>query len=168
MLWIGRDVAWLRLGSCTDQVMRAAAAPAASTSNPSPASSRKRRTSAARIAVGNWFTRGMTRSIAGMLSAQSLNQPMQCLGRCFTVRDQREPNVACAGIAAARLLPREVTAGDHPDAGVPVKLDGRRLVTPFGRHIEPDTEAAGRTPVAVPGPENLIGQIELDPVEPAV
>src|SRR5487761_2465954 len=97
MLRIARDVAWLRLGSCTDHVISAAAAPPASVSNPRPASSRSRRPSDSRIAAGNWPTRGMTRSIAGMLlfahdlvgkpvpafsdhaSVQNFDQPVQRL-----------------------------------------------------------------------------------------
>ena len=67
MLRIAREVAWLRLGSCTDQVISAAAATPASAIKPRPASSRSRRASASRIEAGNWPTRGMTRSIAGML-----------------------------------------------------------------------------------------------------
>src|SRR4051795_13296994 len=67
MLRIDREVAWLRLGSCTDQVINAAAATPDRLSNPSPAISRRRRASASRIDAGNWPTRGMTRSIAGML-----------------------------------------------------------------------------------------------------
>ena len=67
MLRIAREVAWLRLGSCTDHVISAAAATPASAIRPRPASSRKRRARASRIADGKWPTRGMTRSIAGML-----------------------------------------------------------------------------------------------------
>src|SRR6476659_4564286 len=67
MLRIAREVAWLRLGSCTDQVISAAAATPANAIRDRPASSRRRRTSASRIEAGRWPTRGMTRSIAGML-----------------------------------------------------------------------------------------------------
>src|SRR3954451_6436897 len=67
MLRIDHEVAWLRLGSCTDQVISAAAATPDRLSNPSPAISRNRRANASRIDAGNWPTRGRTRSIAGML-----------------------------------------------------------------------------------------------------
>ena len=67
MLRIAREVAWLRLGSCTDQVISAAAATPDSDSRARPASSRKRRANASRIDTGRWPTNGMTRSIAGML-----------------------------------------------------------------------------------------------------
>src|SRR6476620_5888946 len=67
MLRIARDVAWLRLGSCTDHVVSAAATTPHSAITPSPASSRNRRAKASRIEAGNWPTRGSTRSIAGML-----------------------------------------------------------------------------------------------------
>src|ERR1039458_9722117 len=67
MLRIAREVAWLRLGSCTDHVISAAAAIPDSDSKPRPASSRNRRANASRIVAGKWPTRGITRSIAGML-----------------------------------------------------------------------------------------------------
>src|ERR1700730_13162564 len=67
MLRIAREVAWLRLGSCTDHVINAAAATPDSAIRLKPASSRRRRASASRIEAGNWPTRGRTRSIAGML-----------------------------------------------------------------------------------------------------
>src|SRR5271168_1594873 len=110
MLWIDRAVAWLRLGSCTDHVVSAAAATPASAIRLNPASSRKRHASASRIDAGNWPTRGMTRSIAGMLMRPSrlfenLNQPVQRLGCGFTVLHQRQANVASTGIAAVGLLP---------------------------------------------------------------
>ena len=86
MLRIGRDVAWLRLGSRTDHVINAAAATPDSAIRLKPASSRTRRARASRIAAGRWPTRGMTRSIAGMLIGalrliQNFDQPVQCLGR---------------------------------------------------------------------------------------
>src|ERR1700724_3008332 len=67
MLRSAREVAWLRLGSCTDHVSNAAAATPDSAIRLKPASSRRRRASASRIEAGNWPTRGRTRSIAGML-----------------------------------------------------------------------------------------------------
>src|SRR5579872_7442626 len=93
---------------------------------------------------------------------------MQRLGRDFTVCDKREPDIARAGIASVRLLPGEVAAGDDPHTCVPVKPDGDCLVATYRRDVEPDTEAAGGTPVAVPRSKNLVGGVELQPVEPAV
>src|ERR1700722_2590763 len=131
MLRIARDVAWLRLGSCTDQVTSAAAAPPASPSSARPASSRKRRASASRIAAGSWPTRGMTRSIAGMLMLpsrliQNFDQLVHRLGWCFIVLHERQANVARAGIAAVGLLPRQITSGHHAHAGVLVEFHRRR------------------------------------------
>src|SRR5450631_1771147 len=133
MLWIARDVAWLRLGSCTDHVINAAATTPDSDTRPSPVSSRSRRARASRIGAGKWPTRGMTRSIAGMLMwpsrlFQDFDQPVQRLGRCFTVRHQRQADVAGAGVAAVGLLPRQVTSGHHADAAVLVKFHRRRFV----------------------------------------
>src|ERR1700722_11185622 len=171
MLRIARDVAWLRLGICTEKVTSAAAATPASTSSARPASSRKRRASASRIAAGSWPTRGMTRSIAGMLMwpsrlIQNFDQPVQRVGCCFTVLHQRQANVARAGIAAVGLLPRQVTSGHHAHAGIPVEFHRCGFVAAMARHIEPNAEAAGGPDIAVAVTENLVGEIEFDPVEP--
>src|SRR5258705_12488794 len=173
MLRIARDVAWLRLESCTDHVISAAATTLHSAVRPSPASSRKRRAKASRIEAGNWPTRGMTRSIAGMLMGpsrliQNFDQPVQCLGCSFTVLHQRQANVAGAGIAAVRLLPRQIASWHHAHAAVPVEFHRRRFVAATVRHIEPDAEAAGGPAIAVAIAENLIGEIVLDDVEPPV
>src|ERR1700741_1516991 len=133
MLRIGRDVAWLSRGSCTDQVISAAAETPDSAIRPRPTSSRMRRVSASRIDCGKWLTRGMTRSIAAMLVGalrliQCSAQPMQRLGRRFRVRYQRQPDVTGAGIAAVVLLPRQITSGNHTHAGIAIKFDAHRLV----------------------------------------
>src|ERR1700738_420987 len=125
MLRIAREVAWLRLGSCTDHVISAAAATPDSEIKLSPANSRRRFASASRSDAGNCPTRGMTRSIAGMLMGpsrliQNFDQPVQRLGCCFTVRHQRQANITRAGIATVLLRAREITSGDHPHAGIPI------------------------------------------------
>ena len=66
MLWIGFEVAWLRLGSWTDQVMNAAAPALASAIMTRPASSRMRRTSISRTESGSRSENGNTRSITLM------------------------------------------------------------------------------------------------------
>src|SRR5216683_3316107 len=154
MLRIARDVAWLRLGSCTDHVISAAAATPDNAIKLNPASSRNRRAKASRIEAGNWPTRGSTRSIAGMLMGpsrliQNFDQPVQCLGCCFTVLHQRQTNVAGAGIAAVRLLSRQVTSGHHTHAAVLVEFHRRRFVAAALRHIKPDAEAAGGPVIAI-------------------
>src|SRR5215470_9572181 len=126
MLRIAREVAWLREGSCTDQVISAAAATPDSAIRPSPTSSRMRRVSASRIDCGKWLTRGMTRSIAAMLFSalrliQGFDQPVQRLGRRFRIRHQSEPDVTGAGIAAVILQPRQIASGDHAHAGVAIE-----------------------------------------------
>src|SRR5690349_8155423 len=132
MLRITRDVvAWLRLGSCTDHVVSAAAANPEKTISPSPINSRRRRTSASRIEAGRWPTRGMTRSIDGMCPrwlTQNLDQAMQRLAGRFTIGNQRKADVARAGIGAVRLLPRQIAAGNHPHAGVAIKFHRGRFV----------------------------------------
>src|ERR1700729_2254175 len=91
MLWIARDVAWLRLRSCTDHVTTPAAAMLARVGQPRPASSRNRRPSDSRIVAGKWPTRGITRSIAGML-----------MGPCDWSLEQAEARAA----TKRRALPR--------------------------------------------------------------
>src|SRR6202171_3988803 len=125
MLRIARDVAWLRLGSCTDHVISAAAATPDNAIKLNPASSRKRRAKASRIEAGNWPTRGSTRSIAGMLMGpsrliQNFNQPVQCLGCCFTIRHQRQTNIACGGVAAGGVAPRPGDFGHHARTAGPL------------------------------------------------
>src|ERR1700737_2005242 len=173
MLRIARDVAWLRLGSCTDHVISPAAAPPDKAIKLNPESSRSRRAKASRIEAGNWPTRGMTRSIAGMLMRpsrlfQNFDQPVQRLGCCLAVLHQRQADVAGAVIAAVGLLPRQVTSGHHAHAAVLVEFHCRRFIAAALRHIEPDAEAAGGTTIAIAIAENLIGEIEFDPVEPPV
>src|SRR6185312_7940817 len=153
MLRIARAVvAWLRLGSCTDHVVSAAAARPAKTISPSPINSRNRRTSASRIDAGRWPTRGMTRSIDGMCPrwlTQNLDQAMQCLAGRLTVGNQRKADVARARIGTIALLPRQIAAGNDAHAGVAIKSYRHRLVAAERGNIEPDAEAAGRALVAV-------------------
>src|ERR1700738_5434894 len=127
-MWrIARRGAWLRRGSCPDHVISAAAATPDDAIKLNPASSRKRRAKASRIEAGNWPARGRSRSMAGMLMGfsrliQNFDQPVQCLGCCFTIRHQRQTNVAGAGIAAVGVLPRQVTSGHHAHTAVLVEL----------------------------------------------
>src|ERR1700687_5298311 len=170
MLRIARDVAWLRLGSCTDHLISAAAATPDKAIKLNPESSRSRRAKASRIEAGNWPTRGMTRSIAGILMGpsrliQNFDQPVQRLGCCFAVLHQRQTNVACAGIAAVGLLSRQIASGHYAHAAVLVEFYRRRFVAAALRHIKPDAEAAGGPAIAITTAENLVGEIELDPVE---
>src|SRR5450631_912880 len=173
MLRMAPEVAWLRLGSCTDQVIRAAAPTPERDNKARPVSSRKRRANASRIDAGKWPTRGMTRSIAGMLMGalrliQNFDQPVQRLGCCFTVLYQCQTNVAGAGIAAVGLLARQITSGHHAHAAVLVEFYRRCLIAAAGRHIEPDAETTGGAMITITIAEDLVGEIELDPVEPPV
>src|SRR5262245_56897373 len=130
MLWIGFEVAWLRLGSCTDHVMNAAAAALASAISASPASSRTRRVSISRIESGSRSAKGITRSIIlmhgsaivrGRSSTQHLNDAMQGFCGGLAVLHQRKTDVTLAGIRAVGLLARQVGAGDHAHAGLLVE-----------------------------------------------
>src|SRR5579883_1118902 len=173
MLWMPREVAWLSEGSCTDHVISAAAIRPDNPTRPRPNNSRRRRAKASRIEVGRWPTRGMTRSIAGMSFrpprlSERLDQAMQRLGRRFAVRNQRKADIAPAGIEAVGLLPREIAAGNDPHTGLAIELHRHRLVAAKTGHVEPDTEAAVGPLVAVAAAEDLVGEIELDAIEPAV
>src|SRR6202012_1536061 len=125
MLRIAREVAWLRLGSCTDHVVSAAAASPARTISPSPINSRRRRTSASRIDAGRWPTRGMTRSIDGMCPrclTQNLDQARQRLAGRLTVGNQSKADIARARISAVGLLSRQIAAGNHAHAGIAIEF----------------------------------------------
>src|ERR1700751_4207847 len=131
MLWMPRDVAWLSEGSCTDQVISAAAIRPDRPTRPRPASSRRRRVNASRIEIGRCPTRGMTRSIAGIPCApprlpECLDQAMQRLGRGFAVRNQRKADIAEAGIEAVGLLPRQIAAGNDAHASLAIEFHGYR------------------------------------------
>src|ERR1700694_297034 len=173
MLRIARDVAWLSLGSGTDHVISAPAATPDKAIKLNPESSRSRRAKASRIEAGNWPTRGMTRSIAGILMGpsrliQNFDQPVQRLGCCFALLHQHQTKLACAGIAAVGLLSRQIASGHYAHAAVLVEFYRRRFVAAALRHIKPDAEAAGGPAIAITTAENLVGEIELDPVEPPV
>src|SRR5580704_6039976 len=145
MLRITRDVvAWLRLGSCTDHVVSAAAASPEKMIRPSPINSRRRRTRASRIDAGRWPTRGMTRSIDGMCPrclTQNLDQAMQRLAGRLTVGNQRKADVTRAWIETIALLSRQIAAGNHAHAGVAIELYRHRFVAAEIRNVEPDAEA---------------------------
>src|SRR5205085_9128385 len=67
-----------------------------------------------------------------------------------------------------RLLAREIGTRDHAHASFLVEPQRDRLVCAVARDIEPDTEATVGALVAVAVAEDLVGEIELDLVEPAV
>ena len=93
---------------------------------------------------------------------------MQRFGCCFTVLHQRQANIAGAGIAAVGLPARQIASGHHAHAAVLVEFHRGRFVAALGRDVEPDAEAAGRPHIAVAIPEDLVGEIELDAVEPSI
>src|SRR5689334_24494110 len=101
----------------------------------------------------------MTRSIDGMCPlrlTQNLDQAMQRFTGRLTVGNQREPDVACAGIETITLLARQVAAGNHAHAGVAIEFHRGRFVAAVLCDVEPDAEAAGRTLVSVAIAEDLI------------
>src|SRR5205085_10308988 len=53
-------------------------------------------------------------------------------------------------------------------AGVTIKLHGGGFVAAARGHIEPDAESAGGPDIAIAIAEDLVGEIELDAVKPAV
>jgi hypothetical protein len=66
------------------------------------------------------------------------------------------------------LRPRQITSRHHAHAAIPEKFHRGGFVAAMCGNIKPDAEAAGWPPVAETIAENLVGEIELDPVEPAV
>src|SRR4051794_3144900 len=93
---------------------------------------------------------------------------MQGLGRCFAVRHQSETDVTGAGIAAIELGPSQIAAGDDAPAPVPKKFHGCPPVAAALRDTQPDAEAAGGPPIAIAIAEDLVGEIEFDPIQPPI
>ena len=103
MLRIGREVAWLRLGSCTDQVISAAEATPdngnqaetgelAHTPRQPLADRRWQMIDQGKEALDRRHAHGALRL------TQSLDQAVQRLGRGFGVLHQRKANETCARI----------------------------------------------------------------------
>src|SRR3569623_47286 len=111
----------------------------------------------------------MTRSMADMLIrlSQSRYQPVQRLGGGRAVLHQGQANKSRARIEAVGLEPRQIAARHDAHAGLLEQPQGNgRIVADLGR-IEPDTEAGIGPAIAVTIADDLVGEIELDPVESA-
>ena len=93
---------------------------------------------------------------------------MQRLSRCFTVRYQRQADVTGPWVGPVELRSRKIASGHHAHARVLVEFDRRRLVAAVLRYVEPNTKAPGGPPIPITIAEDLVGEIEFDPVQPAV
>src|SRR4029077_16025570 len=100
--------------------------------------------------------------------AEHGDEAVQCLGGDLLVLNERDANVALAGVAAVRAVAREVVAGNDAKPAVAPEFHGCGLVTALLAHIEPEEEAAGRALVAVAAADDLVGKIELRDIELAV
>src|SRR5215469_9872103 len=102
-----------------------------------------------------------------MLS-EDRDDAMQRLGRGLLVVHHGDADVVRAGIAAVELLARAVAAWQHAYAALAPESRGCGLTAALRRDVEPQEEAAGRPAIAVAVADDLIGEIELQPVEVAV
>ncbi len=166
----GALVAWLSLGSCTDQVASASASSVASRI------SAGRRVRAAAGAArrarlpGGRFRRSRLRSIAGMSPPQPSTATRRCSASAVVslVLHHGDADVANAGIAAVGLVAREIAAGHDAQARLAPEPQRGGLIAALRRDVEPEKEAAGRPPIAVAVADDLVGEIEFLRVEPAV
>jgi hypothetical protein len=66
------------------------------------------------------------------------------------------------------LRTRQVASGHHAHAALLVEFHRRGLVAAISGDVEPETEAAGGAVIAEAIAEDLVGEVELDPVQPPV
>src|SRR5215203_6048186 len=95
-------------------------------------------------------------------------QAVQRLGGDFLVLNERDADIALAGIAGVGAVAREIVTGNDAQAAVAPKVPGDRLITALPAHVEPEEEAAGRTLIAITVADDLIGKVEFRDVERAV
>src|SRR4051794_8760639 len=95
-------------------------------------------------------------------------QAVQRLGSDFLVLNERDADIALAGIAAVGAIAREIVTGNDAQAAVAPQVPGDRLITALPAHVEPEEEAAGRTLIAITVADDLIGEVELRDIERAV
>src|SRR6516164_355805 len=93
---------------------------------------------------------------------------MQGLGGDLLVLHHSDTNIVRARIAAVGLLARQITAGHDAHAGLAPERQRRRFATALRGNVEPQKEAAGGTPIAITIADNLIGEVELRPIETAI
>ncbi len=123
-----REVAWLSDGSCTDQVISAAAMTPDSAIRPRPGEfaqpPRQRLAHRDRQMADqgdDTVDRRHTQSSPSRLT-QDFDQAMQRLRRwSHSSRDQRKADIARAGIELSSLLARQIAAGNHAHAGFAIE-----------------------------------------------
>ncbi len=93
---------------------------------------------------------------------------MQRLRRRGLVLHHGDADVVRAGIGAIGLIAREIAPGHHAHAGLSPQLLGHGFAAAMSGNVEPEKEAARRPLVAVAVADDLVGEIELCIVEPAV
>src|SRR5436305_3135878 len=151
----GPSVAWLSDGSWTDHVPSATAISADSVIRATPPPSETRRRIRSRRS-SDQPEKSMPWSMEAMLSVQSLspfflehdlvpipvptvrdhapgstkhlNEAMQRLGRDVLVLNERNADVAVAGIAAVSAVARKIMTGNDAQAALAPEFDGGRLV----------------------------------------
>src|SRR4029077_18241065 len=104
----------------------------------------------------------------GHALAKNRDDAVQRLGRGLLVVHHGDADVVRAGIAAVELLARAVASGQHAHAAPARESCCCGLAPALRRNVEPQEEAAGRPAIAVAVADDLVGEIELQPVEVAI
>src|SRR4051812_37893238 len=93
---------------------------------------------------------------------------MQRLSRGRAVLNHGDADVVRAGIAAVGLLACEIAAGHDTHAGFLPQALGHDLAAAVWQNVEPEKKTSSRTFVAITIADDLVSEIELGIVEPAV
>src|SRR5262249_19662735 len=101
-------------------------------------------------------------------SAEHADEAVQRLCGRRLVLYQRHADVTRTRIAAASVLARKIAARDHPQAGLAPQPQRYRFIAAMRRAVEPEQEAARGTMIAIAAAEDLVGEIELECIEPPV
>src|SRR5215831_17326327 len=123
-LWTGAEVAWVRLGSCTDQVASARPAVAANAISAKPAPSRRRRPISPRQSSDRKAAKSNVRLKAYMSipSTEHGDEPEQRRGRRILVVHHRHADISGPGVAPVGLLACQVATGNHAQSGFAPQL----------------------------------------------
>src|SRR5262249_7971700 len=97
--------------------------------------------------------------------AEHGDNAMKRIGRGLLVVHHGDADVVRAGIAAVLLPARAVASGQDAHAPVAPQPRGRGLAATVRRDVEPQEEAAGGSTVAVSVADDLVSEVEFQPVK---
>src|SRR5262245_39940924 len=93
---------------------------------------------------------------------------MQRLRRGRLVLHHRDPDIVRAGIAAVALFTREIAPRYNANTRLGPQALCYSLAATLFRDVQPEEKSAGRALIPVTVADDLIGEIELLGIEPAV